>query len=69
MTYKSIGRQRLGKHNPAEELRATIERPLLGNGSINKSCQQQRGCVFCVIHAEGLYRDKERLLSGVIVKE
>jgi hypothetical protein len=42
---------------------ATIGLPLLGNGLVNKFSEQQRGCVFCVIRAEGLQRDKEVRLS------
>jgi hypothetical protein len=31
---------------------------LLGNRSINKSSQQYRGCVFCLVYAEELLRNK-----------
>jgi hypothetical protein len=34
--------------------RATIGRPLLGNGSVNKPSQRYRGCVFCVVRAKWL---------------
>jgi hypothetical protein len=47
-----IARQRLGKHIPAKRTLATIGRPMLGNGSVNKPSQQQRSCVFCVVRAK-----------------
>jgi hypothetical protein len=33
----SIAKQRLGKHMPRKQTRATIGRPFLGNGSVNTS--------------------------------
>jgi hypothetical protein len=33
--YKSIARQRFGKHIPTTHARAIIEHPLLGNGPVN----------------------------------
>jgi hypothetical protein len=39
---------------PLKRTRATTGRPLVGNGSVNKPSQQERGCVFFVFCAEGL---------------
>jgi hypothetical protein len=39
---------------PWKPMCSTIERPLLGNGSVNKPSQEQIGCVFCVVRAERL---------------
>jgi hypothetical protein len=44
---------------PRKSTRATIGRPLLGNGSINKPYEQYMGDVFCVVRAGGLSRDRE----------
>jgi hypothetical protein len=55
-------RQLLGKQvNAGKNRRAAFSmwsapRPLLCTGEVNTPVQQQRGCVFCVAHAEGLYK-------------
>jgi hypothetical protein len=44
---------------PWTRKRATIGRPLLGNGPVNKHSQQYRGCVFCVVRPRGYKKTKE----------
>jgi hypothetical protein len=47
---------------PRKRTHATIWRPLLRNGSVNK-LQQYRDCAFCVVRAEVLWRGKEGRMS------
>jgi hypothetical protein len=39
---------------PRKRTRATIGRPLLANGSVNKHRQPERGCLSCVVRVEAL---------------
>jgi hypothetical protein len=62
MTYRPTAMQRLSEHIPMEAYgrnnrkveKGMIGHPLLGNRSVNKPSQQQRGCVLGVVRAEVL---------------
>jgi hypothetical protein len=51
--YRPIARQRLGRQIPADVNCATIGRPFLGNGAVNK-LGIVGNSVFDVVHAEML---------------
>jgi hypothetical protein len=67
VTYRPVARQLFGKHIPAVATPATKGRPLLGNGSVNKPCQQQRGC-FLRGPCRGVIKGQRRSLERVVVE-
>jgi hypothetical protein len=49
---------------PREPTRATVGRLLLGNRSVNKPSQQQKGYVFCMVRTEGQRRSFELVVRS-----